>query len=363
MQILLDIGHPAHVHLYRNFYKEMVEREHRILVTIKDIPAAKELLTVYGIPYINIGKRANSIIGKGFNQIKFGALLLAIAHRKKIEIGLGTSITNCHVSKLSPMTSIVFDDDDDEVQPLMTNFGHPFAHCLLSPDALKGKRKKKHTIYYAGYHELAYLHPKRFTPDPDVLKDAGLTGGEVFFIMRFNAFKAHHDIGVRGLSLQNKIYLAKYLSGFGKVFITAEKEIEPELSQYQLKIPPHKIHSLMSYAKLFVGDSQTMITEAAVLGVPAIRCNSFAGRISSFEEQEQKYGLTYSFKPENFDGFALKVKELVNNPNAKDEWSEKRDKMLNDKIDVTAFMVWFVENYPESKHIMLDNPDYQFRFK
>jgi len=37
--------------------------------------------------------------------------------------------------------------------------------------------------------------------------------------------------------------------------------------------------------------------------------------------------------------------------------------MLNDKIDVTGFMVWFVENYPESKRIMLANPDYQFRFK
>lgn len=37
--------------------------------------------------------------------------------------------------------------------------------------------------------------------------------------------------------------------------------------------------------------------------------------------------------------------------------------MLSDKIDVTAFMVWFIETYPESKRIMEVNPGYQKRFK
>ena len=363
MTILLDIGHPAHVHLYRNFYKEMVEKGHKILVTVKDIPVAKELLTFYGMPFKDLGKKGKSIMGKGFAQLKFDMSLLSLAFKEKIEIGLGSSITNCHVSRLSHMSSIVFDDDDDEFQPLMAKFGHPFAHCILSPEALKGKRKKKDSIFYAGYHELAYLHPKRFTPDPDILNEAGLTQGETFFIMRFNAFKAHHDVGLKGFSLENKIYLAKFLSGFGKVFINTESEIEPELKPYQLRIPAHKAHSLMNYAKLFVGDSGTMVTEAAFLGVPALRCFSSAGSIPCFEEQERKYGLSYSFEPDNFDGLMLKIKELLNKPDVKKEWSEKREKMLKDKIDVTSFMVWFVENYPESKRIMLEKPDYQFKFK
>ena len=33
--------------------------------------------------------------------------------------------------------------------------------------------------------------------------------------------------------------------------------------------------------------------------------------------------------------------------------------MLADKIDVTAFLAWFVENYPGSAKIMKENPDYQ----
>lgn len=30
--------------------------------------------------------------------------------------------------------------------------------------------------------------------------------------------------------------------------------------------------------------------------------------------------------------------------------------MITDKIDVTAFKVWFIENYPVSLRIMKENP-------
>ena len=57
------------------------------------------------------------------------------------------------------------------------------------------------------------------------------------------------------------------------------------------------------------------------------------------------------------------VEELVKSPNLKEIYQERRKKMLADKIDVTAFMVWFIENYPESAKIMKENPDYQYNFK
>ncbi len=49
--------------------------------------------------------------------------------------------------------------------------------------------------------------------------------------------------------------------------------------------------------------------------------------------------------------------------NLKEEFQIRRQKMLADKIDVTAFLVWFVENYPNSAKVMKENPDYQFNFK
>ena len=52
MKILMDIAHPAHVHLLRNTYFKSVEKGHKVIVTVKEIPAAIILLDKYQIPYI-----------------------------------------------------------------------------------------------------------------------------------------------------------------------------------------------------------------------------------------------------------------------------------------------------------------------
>jgi len=362
MKILIDILHPAHVHLFKNLINELKGKGNSPLITVKGIPAAKELLGLYNIPYIEIGSKSDTIKGKFVNQFKYDLKLRKIVNDNKIDLAIGSSITIAHVSKISKTKSIVLDDDDDEVQPLMVKYGHPFADLILSPDVLKGKRKKKETIYYSGYHELAYLHPKRFTPDKSVLNQAGISEGEKYFVLRFNSFKAHHDIGEQGLSIENKRKIVKILSEYGKVFITTERTIDPEFEQYRISIPPHEIHSFISYSTMLIGDSQTMTSEAAVLGVPSIRSNSFVGRISYLEEEEHKYGLTFGFKPNESEKLFIKLKELLTNPNLKEEWKEKRKKLLEDKIDVTAFLFWFVEYYPESVKMMKEKPDYQNRF-
>jgi predicted glycosyltransferase len=103
--------------------------------------------------------------------------------------------------------------------------------------------------------------------------------------------------------------------------------------------------------------------EAAMLGTPSIRFSDFSGRISVLEELEHKYGLTFGFKTNESDKFFNKIDELLKTKNIKKEWQRRRQKMLAEKIDVTAFMAWLIENYPESVRIMKENPGYQYRFK
>jgi len=361
LKVLIDIGHPAHVHLFRNFYFEMQKRGHEVTVTTKEVPIIIELLDYYRIPYFSIGEKGAGLIGKGINQLKFDYKLLSIVKSKKIDIGIGSSITICHVSRLTGMKSILFDDDDDDVQPLMTKFGHPFAHCIISPDSLR--RRASRTIYYSVFHEFAYLHPSRFIPDKEVLREVGIKEGEPYFVLRFNAFKAHHDVGIKGLDTEKKLILVRLLMNYGKVMITTEADIEPEFEPYKIKIPSSKIHSLLYYAKLFAGDSQTMTSEAAILGTPAIRCNTFSGKISYLTELENKYDLVYSYTPDNFGLLIDKINKLIINDKVKEEWKEKRERMLNEKIDVTGFMIWFVENFPYSYDKMINNPGYQNNFK
>ena len=344
MNILIDIGHPGHVHLLKRLYFDLLNNNHKVFVTIKDIPVIKELLDKFSIQYINLGKKKDSLLNKALYQLSYNYKVWRLIKKFNIDVGIGTSVSLSHVSRFSQMQSVLLDDDDDEVQPYFVKYVHPYCDFLISPDVLKGKRKREDTVYYPGLHELAYLHPNHFKPDKKVLSEVGLSEGDDFFLLRFNAFKAHHDSGVKGFSLEQKKQLVKLLKAFGKILITTERDIEPEFKQYQLKNSPEKIHSLLAYAKMFIGDSQTMASEAAVLGTPSLRCNSLVGRISNLLEEEKKYGLTFGFTPDNFDNLISKVKELLQVSDLKSIWLERRRKLLEDMIDSSKFYLWLVEN-------------------
>ena len=120
-------------------------------VTVKDIPIAKVLLEKYNIAYINIGEKRDSLSGKALAQLNYNYKVLRLVIKNKIEIGVGTSITLTHISKLTKMKSILLDDDDDDVQPLFVKYAHPFADTILSPSSLIGHRKSKKTIFYSRF--------------------------------------------------------------------------------------------------------------------------------------------------------------------------------------------------------------------
>lgn len=364
MNILVDIGHPGHVHLLRGVAKELEKRGHHVFYSVREIPVAIRLMEHYGMtPYLNLGSKKDSLMGKAWTVLRQDAKVLRFVKKNHINLGLSSGMVLGHVAQLTRMKSLMFDDDDDAAEPLVVKYGHPDCEAVFTPQCIQ--RKTEHAVYYPGTHELAYLHPNRFSPDPSVLERAGLKMGERFFVMRFVALKGHHDVGQKGLSLEQKCRLLELLKQYGRVIVTSERALEPEFEPYRLPVPPEEIHSLMAYSSMFLGDSQTMTTEAAVLGVPALKCNTFAGRLSVPNEIEQKYGLCFSYQPSQFDQMLQQVGSLLRrDPNeVRQEWQSKRIHFLNSQIDVTAFFTWFIENYPESRAIMQNNPDYQWRFK
>lgn len=350
MNILIDIGHPAHVHLLRCTVGELQQRGHTVYFSVRDIPVAKRLMEHYGMtPWMDLGGKKDSLTGKAKTVISQDLQLLRFVRHNHIDLGLSSGLVLSHVSKLTSMKSIMFDDDDDAAEPLIVKYGHPLTDIVFTPDCIQ--RKTKRAVYYAGTHELAYLHPNRFTPDPSVLQHAGLTEGERFLIMRFVALKGHHDVGQQGLTLEQKKALVELLKPHGRVIITSERTIEPEFEQYRLPVPPEEIHSLMAYSSMFLGDSQTMTSEAAVLGVPALKCNTFAGRLSVPNMLENKYGLCYAYTPDHFEEMLNHIQQLLarDPEELKNEWQTKRQRMLADMIDPTKFFVNYIESYKSSK--------------
>ena len=344
MNILIDIGHPGHVHLLHGVAAEMKKRGHKVFYSVRDIPVAKRLMEHYGMtPWVDLGGKKDSLMGKAQTVLSQDMQLLRFVRKNHIDLGLSSGLVLSHVSRLTKMKAFMFDDDDDAAEPLVTKYGHPLSDIVFTPDCIH--RKTKHAVYYAGTHELAYLHPNRFTPDPSVLQHAGLTEGERFFIMRFVALKGHHDVGQAGLSLEQKRALVDLLKAHGRVIITSERAVEPEFEPYRLPVPPEEIHSLMAYSSMFVGDSQTMTSEAAILGVPALKCNTFAGRLSVPNMLEDKYGLCYAYLPERFEDMLAQIRHLLDMPSGSlhAEWQAKRQRMLQEMIDPTEFFINHIE--------------------
>ncbi|HRR53411.1 MAG TPA: DUF354 domain-containing protein, partial [Bacteroidales bacterium] len=207
-----------------------------------------------------------------------------------------------------------------------------------------------------------YLHPNVFTPNENVLKELGVEKNEKYALIRFVAWNATHDIGHRGFSKETKIKLVTELSKYIKVFISSEGDLPEELKGFQIKIKPENMHNALYYAQLLVGESATMASECAMVGTPAIYINN--SHFGSLDSQAE-YGLVHLFSEDELaqEHAIQKAIEIVSKPDIKNEYRERAQKMLENKIDVTSFMIWFVENYPESVK-EVKSPEFSFdRFK
>ena len=355
MKYLIDIGHPAHVHYFKNFAKSVIARGSEVLFTCRDKEVTIALLKHYGFRYINFGRNYKSKHGKIFGLFIFTIKLFGVSLKFRPNMYLNASIYSAVVAWLFRKPHISLEDTFNMEQ---VSLYLPFTSCVLTGDYEHPSLGKKE-IKYSGYQELLYLHPNYFKPDPGIFDELGIEYGTPYVIIRFVSWHASHDIGYSGLSLEMKRKAVKEFSKYVTVFISSEGELPEDFKKYQIKIPPEKMHNALVFATLFVGEGATMASECAVLGTPAIYINTL--EVGYCTEEEKIYGLVYNFR--NSEGVIEKALELLNTPNIKQEFQKRHQKMLSEKIDVTAFMVWFVENYPESVKILKENPDYQLRFK
>jgi len=332
MKILIDINHPAHVHFFKNLYWLFEKEGREVIVTASKKEMAFELLNKYNISFIDLGSYGNSVIQKAFNVPVMAYKMRKIIKKYQPDILMGIASSRiCHGAIGLKKKTFVFTDTEHAKEQIA--LFKPFATKIFTPDCFLNDLGPKQ-IRYPGYHELAYLHPNWFTPNPDVLHEIGLNENDKFFILRFVSWKASHDLGQRGLSYKEKLDLVRLLTDFGKVIITSEKKLESELEPFRLNVEPQKIHDLLFYAALYIGEGGTMATEAACLGTPSIFISSL--NAGTFTELQHKYDMLYSF---NNSKYALnKINELLKKNDLKSEWYLKRKKLLFDKIDVIPYL-------------------------
>jgi len=342
MRILIDIGHPAHVHLFKHFAHEMISRGHKLHFTCRDREFIKELLQQEGLSYTCFGRNYQSTTGKLWGLFRFTCLLLCACLKLKPDILLS------HGSMYAAFTAffirkphISFEDTFNFEQVRLYK---PFTTAILT-GTYDHPLKSKKVVRYPGYHELAYLHPNRFMPDNQVLIDLGIEEGEKYVIIRFVAWSASHDIGHKGMSYGNKTKAINTFSKYARVFISSETPLPAELQPYSFPLPPHRMHDAMAFASLVFGESATMPSEASMLGVPSIFIHN--NTLYYLKELQEKYGLVFLFSESTDDQqeAILKGVELLTKEGVKEEWQQKRSKMLQEKTDVTAWLINYLDNF------------------
>ena len=357
MKILIDIGHPAHVHYFKNFIWAMQEKGHTVHIVARDKEVAFKLLDFYKLPYFNRGKGKKGFIGKILYILQgdFYILKKALGLKPDIFFSAG-SMYAAHVAWLLRKPHIALDDTDHNAFQHMMYV--PFTKAILTPAVFQKDFGSKH-IRFDGFLELGGLHPKRFKQEPEGLqKNLDPTNPAKFVILRFVSWQATHDIGLKGLSLEDKYALVKELSKYAKVIISSEEKLPDDLMSYSFKVHPALMHTVLSEASLLVSESLTMAAEAAFVGTPVL-CISTAQ--AGTLDEEVRLGLIELFRTN--DGLVKRAVEIMKDPVSKEKFKEKSKEIINTKTDVTGFLVWFVENFPSSFVDIKKKPELQSNFK
>ena len=354
---MIDIAHPAHIHYFRNFAKIMEKKGHEYLMTLRGKEIIIKLAEYYGLNYqirSHHDKESTTKLNYALTSIK-NVFDISKKFKPTFFIDMGT-IFAAPVAKFLGVPHIAF--EDTEVAHKARLLIKPFTNLFLTPKCYYLDIGKKH-IKFNGYMELFYLHNKYFTPDISVLDELGISKDKKICIIRFISWQAFHDKGQKGFSENEKYELVKEISKKARVFISSESGlVSDDLKPYLLKIHPGKLHDLLAFSDLYIGEGATMASECVMLGTPAIYFNSInAGTIID----QVNYGMLYHYN--SYEDVLKKSEQLLNKTNLKEEWKIKHQKMLSDKIDMTAFLVWFVEGYPETAATIKANPDFQNHFK
>jgi uncharacterized protein len=342
MKGLIFTNTPAHVHLYKRAIKKLEGQGHEMLVFARSDECTEALLSYYDLPYETYGSRGESLHSLAWELPLHFYTVARGARRFDPDIVFGKGPYAAVAGTVSNTPTIAVLDSE-------TSFDHvvarPFVRLILTPSAFQKDLGSKHRTF-AGVTELAYLHPDSFESDPSIRDELGVGRDEPYAIVRFNAFNGHHDVGRKGFSLEQRRHLLSELSAHATVFVSDESDdFDPtETEARPFDLHPAKMHDALAEAALLVADTQTMVTEAALLGTPAIRSNSFVGEddMGNFIELES-HGLIKNL--ESFTEVLEESRAILADGTAEETWERRRNEYVDGIADVTDLLCAAANTY------------------
>ena len=337
MRVLVFANTPAHVHVYKHAVSELERRGHDVLVAGRDYSVTEALLSYYDLPYELYGYCDTSKRSLFGNLPRHYLNIARLSRRFDPDLVFGMGSYSAHSSLLSDARVILL--RDSEPDGLDYRLARPFADAVLTPASFREDLGDGHYVF-SGFKESAYLHPDVFSPDPGVRAHLGLGPRDPFAILRLNAFGSHHDVGARGFGADERRLLIERLARDATVLVSDEAG-DADLQGLPARpfdVHPARYHHALEQADLVVADTQTTVTEAALLGTPAIRSNSFVGEddMGNFLALEAA-GLLRNVP--SVSGVLSTVDELLGDPGLATTWERRRDAFVEGTANLTEVLV------------------------
>ncbi|MDW3217931.1 MAG: hypothetical protein R8F63_04895 [Acidimicrobiales bacterium] len=328
MKVLIDAVHPADVWTLGAVEDRLLaDGAETLWLSRPGKDSVVELIEARDRPHVPASTAGTSMLSLARELLVRDWRAWREVRRFRPDVILTRSPAGVHAGRLT-RTPVLYDTDDGHVAGLLYYVAGPFANIIASPTATEKSYGRNHRRYQ-GYKELFYLHPSRFTPDPDIRGELGLGPDERFHVLRLTAFTASHDVSEAGMSRDQIDRVIGRLETTGSVLISSEEPLPPDLADRRVAAAPERFHHVLAAADIVVGDSQTVCSEAGVIGTPSIRFNTWAGRHPYQVELEERWGLTQAFLLEDEAAFFAALDELVDDlPAAQARHDDGRRRML-----------------------------------
>lgn len=338
MRFVFELNHPKHYYQFKYVMRILKEHGHECIVLARDKDVLLKVLEEENLTYEVFGQHKKKMLGKVLGTFSIIPHYMRIVKRFKPDVIVSkASFYGCYCAKRYGCKSVIF--PDSEVVKVTNKYVVPLATLVVTPDTFGLDYGEKHRRI-KGLFEDCYLAPSVFTPDSHIVEQYGMK--KPYAVFRFVGWYANHDVDNNGFTLEEKKKLVDAVLPYMRVYLSSEKELPSDLEQYRLPTPASLIHSVLSEAELYLGDSQTMATEAALLGTPAIRSNSFVGEndMTNFKVLENNYGLLRNIK--SFEEVMKVLTDYASN-SRKSDWIEKRDKYFMTVGDANQQIVDILE--------------------
>lgn len=347
MKILVDIGHTPQLNFYKLLILQLADAGNHVYVTVLKrgrLPkiAQHELGSVPNVTVVPMGiHRMNKLSAILESNLLRVLTMYFWTLGKHIDFVLANGVVAHMVGWIHHVPCYAFDDD-----PQVWDYKPKLFFCTQSSYCIYETEKplSPKAVILRCTKEWAYLAPKYFTPNPQVLEKYGVQPKEYVFLREVSV----GTVNYAGQASDAILGIQDFVPKDKKVLFSLEEKYKRHLYPKEwilLEEPIEDIHSLIYYSAGLVSSGDSMAREAALLGVPAyylgirydMPANAAAAKVANLQNQKTA-------------DFATWVKNLeVDAKEAEQKQHALRQHIDEEFIDINAYMMELVENVNANK--------------